>query len=117
METREQAVTKLMVEDDRLQYDNDDPRRIYAAAEKATQSFAALLGLAAEFGKAIQEEVTEDSASEMKQIRIDLVTMYADALVELHKLGATFRISGEAFDRMVTYLEGDPEAPLVMSDL
>ena len=92
METREQIVAKLMDEQERLQYDDKDPQRIYNASEKVTQSFVSLLGLAAEFRDEVSKEADEDSASRMKQIRTDLVTMYADALVNLHKLGATFRI-------------------------
>lgn len=116
METREQTVVKLMAEDDRLQYDGKDRERIYKMCEEITQSFVSLLGITAEFRDEIEKEVDEDSASRMKQIRTDLVTMYADALVNLHKLGATFRITGEAFDRMVAYEEGKTEA-LVVSDL
>jgi hypothetical protein len=117
METREQIVSKLMAESEKLQYDKDDPQRIYDASEKATQSFVSLLGLIAEFRDEIQKPVDEDSADTMKQIRQDLVTMYADTLVNLHKIGAVFRISGEAFDRTVEYLSGPEEAPLVMAGL
>lgn len=116
MESREQIVTRLMVEDEKLQYDGKDSDRIYKASEDVTQSFIALLNLAAEFRNEINREVDEDSASRMKQIRTDLVTMYADAVVNLHKLGATFRISSDAFERMVAYQEGKTEA-LVVSDL
>jgi hypothetical protein len=48
---------------------------------------------------------------------MDLVEAYANALVQLHKFGSTFRISGDAFDRMVEYLEGPEEAPLIMAGL
>jgi len=117
METREQIVGKLMDENERLQYDKEDPSRIYNASEKVTKSFVQLLELAAEFRQESTAEVDEDSAVRMAQIRMDLVGAYANALVNLHKFGSTFRISGEAFDRMVGYLSGPEEAPLVMAGL
>lgn len=117
METREQTVGRLMDEQEKLQYDEGDPSRIYDISEKVTKSFVSLLNLAAEFRDEISSEADEDSASRMKQIRTDLVTMYADTLVNLHKLGVTFRISGEAFDRMVEYLSGPEDNALVMADL
>lgn len=117
MESREQIVASLMNEDERLQYDGRDSERIYDASAKVTQSFISLLEKVAAFRNEIQKEVTEDSASEMKEIRYDVVVAYAEALIDLHQLGATFRISGEAFDNIVAYLKGDGEAPLKLAGL
>lgn len=115
--SREQIVASLMTEDERLQYDGRDPERIYNASEKVTQSFISLLNKAAAFRDEVSKEVTEDLASDMKEIRYNLVVAYAEALVDLHQLGATFRISGDAFDKMVEYVKGDGEAPLELAGL
>lgn len=117
VETREQAVAKLLPEDERLQYDMDDPERIYKTSEEVTKSFVNLLQAVADFRNTSQEEADEDSASRMKEARTNLVEAYAKTAVDLHKLGSVFRISGEAFDRMVSYLSGPEEAALILSDL
>lgn len=115
--SREQIVGSLMTEDEKLQYDGKDPERIFDASEKVTQSFITLLNKAAAFRDEVQKEVTEDSASDMKEVRYNLVVAYAEALIDLHQLGATFRVSGEAFDKMVEYRKGDGEAPLELAGL
>jgi hypothetical protein len=117
METREEIVRKLMGEDERLQYDKDDPQRIFDSAQNTTQAFVSLLNTVAEYRDELLKEVDEDSASRMKEARRAVVEAYATALVDLHKLGATFRITGEAFDRLVGNLSGPEEAPLVMTGL
>lgn len=117
MDTREQTVAKLTDESEKLQYDKEDGKRIYKASEGVTQSFVALLSSLADFRDESMKEVHEDAAADMKAARMALVEAYAEALVHLHKIGAVFRISGEAFDRKIKHLSGPEEAPLVMSDL
>jgi hypothetical protein len=117
MATREQIVSNLMSESERLQYDEGDPQRIYEASDRVTKSFVSLLGLAAAFRSESQSEADEDSAGRMAQIRMDLVEAYALALVDLYKFGSTFRISDEAFDRMVSFLSGPEDKPLIMAGL
>lgn len=114
--SNEQIVKDLMLESEKLQYDKGDSQRIYDASGHVTQAFIDLLGAAARFRDEIDSEVTEDSASEMKQIRSDLVEQYAAAQFYLLRLGAMFRISEEALKRYAEYYE-NPEKPLVVSDL
>jgi hypothetical protein len=117
METREQIVAKLMDESEKLQYDQNDSQRIFETSEKVTQSFVLLLNKIADFRDEIEAKVDEDSARRMADIRMNLVEAYADTLVQLHKLGAMFRISGEAFDRMVEFHDNPEGKPLVMAGL
>lgn len=116
-ETREQIVGSLMDEQEKLQYDKGDSRRIADAAEKVTKSFVNLIETAGAFRDETETPADEDSADRMKQVRQQLAYAYADSLVQLHKFGATFRFSGEAFDRLIEALQGPEEAPCVMAGL
>jgi hypothetical protein len=115
--TREQIVAELMVEDDRLQYDGKDSERIADAAKKVTVSFVHLIETAGAFRDEAESKADEDSADRMKQVRQQLAYAYADSLIQLHKFGATFRFSGEAFDRLVEASKGPEEAPCSMAGL
>lgn len=117
METREQIVGKLMSEDERLQYDGKDQERIARVSEKMTKSFVYLLGAVGNFRDESVRKADEDTKDRMSQARMGLIEAYANALVDVHKLGSTFRITGDAFDRMVDFLKGPEEAPLVMAGL
>lgn len=117
MDTREQIVGKLMDEQERLQYDGKDSQRIFESTKQVTMSYLSLIETAAAFRDEAESKADEDSADRMKQARMQLAYAYADAVVQLHKLGSTFRFTGEVFDRMVEYLNGPEEAPCVMAGL
>ena len=118
MESREQAVVRLIDEQARLQYDEGDSQRIADATGLLTRDMIGLLDKAGQFHHVATKPIDEDTESEMKYARKELVEYWAFTQVALSKLAAIFRIDGqEAFDKMVEFLGGSEDASLDMTGL
>jgi hypothetical protein len=103
--TREEAVASVADDSIRVQYDEGDYSRIMETVGTFTHHAVELINAAGEYGKELQSEADEDSASRMEYARREVVEKWATAQLALSKVAFVFRIDGTtAYDRLIAAL-------------
>lgn len=110
MANRETMVMDLCTQDDRLQYDGDDERRIAGLAAQFTQVAMLMIEALGQFADAAVAPVDENSEDIMKGARSDAVMAWGALQVATSKIAGVLRIDGdEAFERILATAHNDDE--------
>ena len=105
LNSREEALTLLATDAERVQYDEGDADRLAAVAGTMTHHCVELIESLGAYAAETKAEPDEDSASRMGYARRDLIEKWALAQLALSKVAFAIRVNGnEAFDRLVNAL-------------
>jgi hypothetical protein len=105
LRNREEAVTLLSDEQQRVQYDEGDAERIIDVTGTFTHHAVELIGSLGDYAKETESEVDEDSESRMGYARRELIEKWAAAQLALSKIAFVIRLDGDAaYDRLVSAL-------------
>jgi hypothetical protein len=109
---------KIMLEDERVQYDGKDDERIMKASSDITRDCVELIGKIGNYVDETESEIDEDSDRRMRIARQEVVEALAFSMLSLSKLARVFRIdSDEVTTRLTKFMTGTEEASLDMSGL
>lgn len=110
MLNREQRMMEICGENERLQYDGDDERRIAGLAANFTNVAMLMIEALGKFNDAAKAPVDENSADIMKGARSDAVLSWGALQAVTSKIAGVLRIdSDEAFDRILASANTDEE--------
>lgn len=110
MASRETMVMDLCTQDDRLQYDGEDGKRIAGVAAQFTQSAMLMIEALGAFSDASKAPIDENSADLMKGARADVVIAWGALQAATSKIAGVMRIDGDtAFERLLTVAHSDEE--------
>lgn len=99
---REQIISANSPDDDRVQYDGEDNKRIARAASLITDSAVMMIQALGEYTRASEAPVDENSADAMKAARYDVTLCWGALQLATSKIASVLRIDGdEVFSRMV----------------
>jgi hypothetical protein len=108
MASRETMVMDLCGEDDRLQYDGNDEKRIAGLAALFTNVSILMIEAMHRFAEAAKAEVDENSVDNMKKARAELVMAWGALQVATSKIAGVFRVDGEtALERTLSVAHTD----------
>lgn len=110
MLNREQRMMEICGENERLQYDGDDERRIAGLAATFTNVAMMMIEALGKFNDTAKLPVDENSADLMKEARGDAVLGWGALQVATSKIAGVLRIDGdEAFNRILAIAQTDEE--------
>jgi hypothetical protein len=103
--SREDAVTLVAEDEQRVQYDEGDLDRIKSIAGTFTHHAVELIESLGQYADETQADADEDSESRMAYARRDLIEKWATTQLALSKIAWALRANGdEAYNRLLSAL-------------